>query len=119
MFVALSYSFLGGKAKSILDKPFAGAPGAPGGSQPAEQKKDDKPSPPSGDCDPKGDKDGDGKVTPAEKKAAKPAEKNGDKAAPKKDEEDMPPPRYEFGGKDDYQLGQAVTLLKAWQVMKR
>ena len=65
------------------------------------------------------DKDGDGKVTAAEKKAAKPAEKNGDKAAPKKDEEDMPPPRYEFGGKDDYQLGQAVTLLKAWQVMKR
>ena len=25
----------------------------------------------------------------------------------------------EFGSKNDYQLGQAVTLLKAWQVMKR
>lgn len=67
------------------------------------------------------DKDGDGKVTPADKKIiSKPADKSGDKAAPKKNEDsDVPPPRFEFGGKDDYQLNQAVTLLKAWQVMKR
>jgi carboxyl-terminal processing protease len=67
------------------------------------------------------DKDGDGKVTPADKKIiSKPADKNGDKAAPKKNEDsDIPAPRFEFGGKDDYQLNQAVTLLKAWQVMKR
>ncbi|HTH94509.1 MAG TPA: S41 family peptidase [Rhodocyclaceae bacterium] len=50
-----------------------------------------------------------------------PADKSS-KAAPKKDgaeTEDIPPPRYEFGSKDDYQLNQALTLLKAWQVMKR
>jgi carboxyl-terminal processing protease len=69
------------------------------------------------------DKDGDGRVTPADKLITKPVEKSGkgnEKSAPKKgEEEDMPAPRFEFGSKDDYQLNQAVTLLKAWQVMKR
>ena len=69
------------------------------------------------------DKDGDGRVTPADKLITKPVEKNGkggEKSAPKKiEEDDMPAPHFEFGGKDDYQLNQAVTLLKAWQVMKR
>ena len=69
------------------------------------------------------DKDGDGKVTPADKLLTKPVDKgvkSNDKPAPKKGEEDdMPAPRIEFGSKDDYQLNQAVTMLKAWQVMKR
>ncbi|HWU84187.1 MAG TPA: S41 family peptidase [Rhodocyclaceae bacterium] len=65
------------------------------------------------------DRDGDGKVTPADKKLPVPVPPV-EKGAPKKnDSEELAPPRYEFGSKDDYQLNQAVTLLKAWQVMKR
>ena len=69
------------------------------------------------------DKDGDGRVTPADKVLTKPLDKgvkSNDKPTPKKSEDDnAPPARFEFGSKDDYQLNQAVTLLKAWQVMKR
>src|SRR5690606_38905827 len=65
------------------------------------------------------DKDGDGRVTPADKLLTKPIDKpkGGDKT-PKK-EDDTPPTRFEFGGADDYQLKQALTLLKVWPVMKR
>lgn len=69
------------------------------------------------------DKDGDGRVTPADKLITKPVDKgvkSNDKAAPKKgDEDEAPAVRYEFGGADDYQLKQAITLLKVWPVMKR
>lgn len=66
------------------------------------------------------DKNSDNRAAPADKAAPKPAEKpkTSDKPA-KKDDDDMPPPRFEFGGNDDYQLKQALTLLKVWPVMKR
>lgn len=58
----------------------------------------------------------------ANEKAAKPAktEKNGKK--PKSDDEEETPPAHaprEVTAKNDYQLGQAMNLLKAWQIIKR
>ncbi len=35
------------------------------------------------------------------------------------DEEALKPPPFEFATKSDYQLGQAMNLLKAWQIIKR
>ncbi|HTJ97800.1 MAG TPA: S41 family peptidase [Rhodocyclaceae bacterium] len=59
------------------------------------------------------------KIKPADKTN----DKGNDKAPTKKnkdeDEEDMPRPAFEFGAKNDFQLNQAVNLLKALQVMKR
>jgi carboxyl-terminal processing protease len=50
--------------------------------------------------------------------ANKESDKNGKSTKGKPDEElDMTP--IEFGGKNDYQLGQAMNLLKAMQVLKR
>lgn len=59
----------------------------------------------------------------------KPAAKDADKAAPAKpapkggkgkgeDEDAAKPPVFEIASKNDYQLSQAVNLLKAWQVIK-
>ena len=43
------------------------------------------------------------------------------KDAPKDDSEDTPPqgPAFEFAAKNDYQMNQAVNLLKAWQIMQK
>ena len=54
--------------------------------------------------------------------AGKPAEKSiGKKAKPSKDElEDEEPAKpIEFASKDDYQMNQALNLLKAWQIMQK
>ncbi|HEX8987388.1 MAG TPA: S41 family peptidase [Rhodocyclaceae bacterium] len=47
-------------------------------------------------------------------KVSKPHVKNGKP----EDEEAAKPPAFEVAGKNDYQLGQAVNLLKAWQIIK-
>ncbi len=65
-----------------------------------------------------GDKDKDAAKTAAQDKKAKPADTK-PASGSKKIEDDEAPPVFEFGAKNDYQLNQAVTLLKAWQVMKR
>jgi carboxyl-terminal processing protease len=57
----------------------------------------------------------------AEKPAAKPTSKNGakGKGGPKEDDEDaFRPPAFEIASKNDYQLSQAMNLLKAWQVIR-
>ena len=60
-----------------------------------------------------GDKD-----KPVEAAPPKPQTKNGKKG--KTDEaDDKPHAPLEFASKKDYQLGQAVNLLKAWQIIKR
>jgi carboxyl-terminal processing protease len=52
-------------------------------------------------------------------KDAKPHAKTNGKTKGKDDEEDAPKaPTFEVAGKNDYQLGQAVNLLKAWQIIK-
>jgi carboxyl-terminal processing protease len=58
-----------------------------------------------------------------DKATAKPPHtKNGNgkgKGGTKDDEEDVPKtPPFEVAGKNDYQLGQAMNLLKAWQIIK-
>jgi carboxyl-terminal processing protease len=62
----------------------------------------------------------------AEKDAAKPAKpqgkpegKNGKDKGGKAEEDDAKAPAFEIASKNDYQLGQAMNLLKAWQIMKR
>jgi carboxyl-terminal processing protease len=65
---------------------------------------------------------GDGKTDEKADDKAKPAKKNSkdDKAKSGKvdeDEEKIPP--VEFASKNDYQLSQALNLLKAWQIIKR
>lgn len=62
------------------------------------------------------DKDGD---KPAVDKKAKSNEATTSKKSKDEGEEEMPRPQFEYGAKNDYQLNQAVTLLKAWQVIKR
>jgi carboxyl-terminal processing protease len=59
-------------------------------------------------------------VKEVDKAPAKAAPKNGKgKNSPKDDEEEAPkPPSFEFASKNDYQLSQAVNLLKAWQVLQ-
>ncbi|TRZ94519.1 MAG: S41 family peptidase [Rhodocyclaceae bacterium] len=61
---------------------------------------------------------GNDKDKTAEPAAPKPQTKNGKKG--KTDEADEGPRApLEFASKKDYQLGQAVNLLKAWQIIKR
>ena len=57
----------------------------------------------------------------ADKASAKTIPKNGkNKGAPKDEDEDAPKsPPFEFASKSDYQLSQAMNLLKAWQVIQR
>jgi len=58
----------------------------------------------------------------AEKDAAKPAKpqgKNGKDKGGKADEEEAKAPSFEIASKDDYQLGQAMNLLKAWQIIRK
>ncbi|OHC71402.1 MAG: peptidase S41 [Rhodocyclales bacterium GWA2_65_20] len=57
----------------------------------------------------------------AEKPAAKPHGKNGKGKSPGKDEDEEAgkTPPFEFTSKSDYQLGQAMNLLKAWQIIKK
>ena len=57
----------------------------------------------------------------ADKPAAKPQGKNGKgKNGSKEDEEEaVKPPPFEIASKNDYQLGQAMNLLKAWQIIKK
>jgi carboxyl-terminal processing protease len=65
--------------------------------------------------------DNDKEQLPKEDKAAKPHGKapNG-KGKGGADEEEVPKaPAFEVAGKNDYQLTQAVNLLKAWQIIKR
>ena len=58
------------------------------------------------------------KDKPAEPAAPKPQTKNGKKG--KTDEADEAPRApLEFASPKDYQLGQAVNLLKVWQIIKR
>ncbi|HEX8962857.1 MAG TPA: S41 family peptidase [Rhodocyclaceae bacterium] len=48
------------------------------------------------------------------------AKANGKGKGGKEEEEEAPKaPAFEVAGKNDYQLGQAVNLLKAWQIIKR
>ncbi len=67
--------------------------------------------------------DNDKEQAPAkdDKATAKPPHgKNGKgKGGAKEDDEDAPAaPAFEVAGKNDYQLGQAMNLLKAWQIIK-
>ena len=55
---------------------------------------------------------------PAETATPKLHGKNGKKGAKGDEAEEGPRPPVEFASKNDYQLGQAVNLLKAWQIMK-
>ena len=60
---------------------------------------------------------GNDKDKAAEPAMPKPQTKNGKKGKPDEAEENPHTP-LEFASKDDYQLGQAVNLLKAWQIIK-
>jgi len=53
--------------------------------------------------------------------AAKPPAKNGKSKGKGKDEteEESKPQVFEFASKNDYQLNQALSLLKAWQIIKQ
>jgi len=65
---------------------------------------------------------GNGKADEKADDKAKPAKKNtkDDKAKNSKaDEEDEKAPPVELASKNDYQLSQALNLLKAWQIIKR
>jgi carboxyl-terminal processing protease len=54
-------------------------------------------------------------------KPAKPQGKNGKGKTDKGDDKDdeVKAPAFEIASKNDYQLGQAMNLLKAWQIMKK
>ncbi|MDP2794180.1 MAG: S41 family peptidase [Sulfurisoma sp.] len=54
-------------------------------------------------------------------KPAKPQGKNGKSKSDKSDEkdDDVKAPVFEIASKNDYQLGQAMNLLKAWQILKK
>ena len=54
---------------------------------------------------------------PAPKPAA--AAKNGKSKGKDEAEEEPKPPIFEFASKNDYQLNQALSLLKAWQIIKQ
>ncbi|MGE5468276.1 MAG: S41 family peptidase [Ignavibacteria bacterium] len=59
-------------------------------------------------------------LPPKDDKAAKPHGKNGKNGKGATDDEEAPlKPAFEVAGKNDYQLNQAVNLLKAWQIIKR
>ena len=51
--------------------------------------------------------------------APKPQAKNGKGKAKDEAEEDPKPPVFEIASKNDYQLNQALGLLKAWQIIKQ
>ena len=51
--------------------------------------------------------------------APKPQAKNGKSKAKDEAEEEPKPPVFEFASKNDYQLNQALGLLKAWQIIKQ
>ncbi|NMG73141.1 S41 family peptidase [Aromatoleum diolicum] len=64
---------------------------------------------------------GNDKDPDAERKPAPPTSQpgaDGGKAAPVGEDEGASPHRFEFAGKDDYQLGQAVNLLKGLQIVQ-
>ncbi len=54
-----------------------------------------------------------------EDKTKSPHAKNGNGKGKSEEEEAVKTPPFEVAGKNDYQLGQAVNLLKAWQIIKR
>ncbi len=54
-----------------------------------------------------------------EAEAAKQAEKKDNKSSKNKDADDESKPVFEMGGKNDYQLSQALNLLKGLQIMNR
>jgi carboxyl-terminal processing protease len=54
----------------------------------------------------------------ADKAPAKPQSKNGKGKGGNEDEEAVKQPPFEIASKNDYQLSQAMNLLKAWQVIK-
>ncbi|MDO8359161.1 MAG: S41 family peptidase, partial [Devosia sp.] len=54
-----------------------------------------------------------------DKATTKPHAKNGKTKGAKDEEEDTPKAPFEFAAKNDYQLGQAMNLLKAWQIIKK
>ncbi|MBI3523349.1 MAG: S41 family peptidase [Betaproteobacteria bacterium] len=51
--------------------------------------------------------------------AVKPQAKNGKSKGKDELEEEPKPPVFEFASKNDYQLNQALGLLKAWQIIKQ
>ncbi len=55
----------------------------------------------------------------AEEEKAKPKTPAKGKGNGNASEDEDRPPVFEFGGKNDYQLGQATNLLRAWQIIKR
>ncbi len=57
------------------------------------------------------------KLAPKEAAPAKPQSKKG--KGGKDDEEEPPTPAFEIASKSDYQLSQAMNLLKAWQVIRQ
>jgi hypothetical protein len=60
------------------------------------------------------------KAEPAPAKTTtKPADKKDKDKGKADDAEDSPHAPIEFASPKDYQLGQAVNLLKAWQIIKR
>lgn len=59
------------------------------------------------------------KTAPAkDDKASKPQTKKG-KTTPEEDEETSAAPAFEIASKNDYQLSQAMNLLKAWEIIKK
>jgi carboxyl-terminal processing protease len=70
----------------------------------------------SNKADDKADTNGTGKSDAGGKDAAKPAKPSKEKAKAADDADNGP---IEFAGKNDYQLSQAMNLLKALQVLKR
>jgi carboxyl-terminal processing protease len=55
----------------------------------------------------------------AAKPPAKPQGKSGKDKGSKADEDETKPPAFEIASKNDYQLSQAMNLLKAWQIIKK
>ena len=59
------------------------------------------------------------KLAPKEAAPAKPQSKNGKGKGGKDEDEDTPVSPFEIASKNDYQLSQAMNLLKAWQVIQQ
>jgi carboxyl-terminal processing protease len=55
----------------------------------------------------------------AKEPAPKPQAKNGKNKGKDEAEEEPKPQVFEFASKNDYQLNQALSLLKAWQIIKQ
>jgi carboxyl-terminal processing protease len=58
------------------------------------------------------------KAAPKEAAPVKPQSKGGKGKGGKDEEEEAPTPPFEIASKNDYQLSQAMNLLKAWQVIQ-